>query len=310
MNRSFLSVFSVLLWFFTLVHTHELCAQNTNAGISNDTTHSFKTKPLIAAASVLYIGSLFGLNEMWYKDYPRSGFHFINDNKEWLQMDKAGHATSAYSIGRISYESLRWTGISEKRSIWIGGVSSLLYLSTVEAFDGFSAQWGASAGDMVANVLGSSIFVTQQLFWHEQKVQLKWSYHASPYAKHNPAQLGKNTLTRILKDYNGQTYWLSVNIASLGMQNSKIPNWLNIAFGYGAEGMTGAYSNIGSFNGSQIPDNLRRRQFYISPDINISKIKTKSKALHWLLSSAGFLKFPLPGLVLENQKIRFVPICF
>ena len=35
--------------------------------------------------------TLIGLNQVWYADYPRSDFHFINDNAEWLQMDKVGH---------------------------------------------------------------------------------------------------------------------------------------------------------------------------------------------------------------------------
>jgi hypothetical protein len=32
---------------------------------------------------------------------PRSDFHFINDNAEWLQMDKAGHIYSSYHLGRL-----------------------------------------------------------------------------------------------------------------------------------------------------------------------------------------------------------------
>jgi hypothetical protein len=40
----------------------------------------------------------------WFKptlvyDYPI--FHFINDNAEWLQMDKAGHIYSSYHLGRL-----------------------------------------------------------------------------------------------------------------------------------------------------------------------------------------------------------------
>ena len=29
----------------------------------------------------------------------RSNFHFINDNKEWLQMDKIGHMSVSYYSG-------------------------------------------------------------------------------------------------------------------------------------------------------------------------------------------------------------------
>jgi hypothetical protein len=40
--------------------------------------------------AVLASGALIGLNQLWYSDYPKSEFHFINDNADWLQMDKGG----------------------------------------------------------------------------------------------------------------------------------------------------------------------------------------------------------------------------
>ena len=47
----------------------------------------------------------------------------------------------------------------------------------------------------------------------------------------------------MLKDYNGQTYWLSANLKSF-FKKSNVPTWLNISVGYGAEGMFGATENI------------------------------------------------------------------
>ena len=60
--------------------------------------------------AVLYAGSMSGLYFLWYAGYPQSSFHFYNDNAEWLQMDKAGHAASAYNVGMIGYEALRLAG--------------------------------------------------------------------------------------------------------------------------------------------------------------------------------------------------------
>ncbi len=299
-----------LIWFLIPMGRVMLFGQSNENQVAEYSTSPKKTAIVITSASLLYAGSIIGLNELWYKDYPRSSFHFINDNKEWLQMDKAGHFTSAYYIGRVGYETLKWSGMNEKKSIWIGGASGLVYLTTVEIFDGFSAQWGASNGDMIANAAGSALFISQQLLWHEQRLQLKWSFHSSPYAKYNPAQMGKNFTERILKDYNGQTYWLSANVSSFGLQETRFPKWLNIAVGYGAEGMTGGNANTGVLNGISVPDSERRRQFYISPDIDLSKIKVKSKTLHWVLSSIGFIKIPMPGLLIEKEKLRFIPICF
>ena len=56
--------------------------------------------------------------------------------------------------------------------------------------------------------------ITQEIYWNEQKIQLKYSYAKSFLTKKNPEQLGENLLQNILKDYNGQTYWISVDIYS------------------------------------------------------------------------------------------------
>ncbi len=37
-----------------------------------------------------------GLYSAWYSNYPQTNFHFFNDNNEWKQVDKVGHAYSAY----------------------------------------------------------------------------------------------------------------------------------------------------------------------------------------------------------------------
>src|ERR1700742_236943 len=47
-----------------------------------------------------YGGSLIILNNTWYKNYPRSSFHTFNDDGEWLQVDKFGHAWTAYNAGK------------------------------------------------------------------------------------------------------------------------------------------------------------------------------------------------------------------
>jgi len=60
-------------------------------------------KGIIAVESIATVTSLTGLSVLWYADYPHTSFHFINDNSEWLQMDKAGHLTTAYFITKTSY---------------------------------------------------------------------------------------------------------------------------------------------------------------------------------------------------------------
>ena len=83
-------------------------------------THSKLIKVVVAEAT-LYAGSMITLNSMWYKNYPKSKFHFFNDNHEWLQMDKIGHSTTAYHTGRLGYELFKYAGLNEKQATWAGG---------------------------------------------------------------------------------------------------------------------------------------------------------------------------------------------
>lgn len=225
-------------------------------------------------------------------------------------MDKMGHFTTTYYISKLGYNTLRWSGLTEKQSVLYGGGIGIMYLTVVEILDGFSSEWGFSPGDMTANTLGAGLFVGEQLLWKEQRIQLKWSFHQTQYAQYRPDLLGKNLGEQWLKDYNGQTYWFSANIKSFLKKESKFPVWLNLAVGYGAEGMTGAAYNSLMYNGKIIPLYNRYRQFYLSGDIDFSRIKTRSKTLHLILNALSFIKIPFPTLEFSQGKIIGHPLYF
>ncbi|MFW5835737.1 MAG: DUF2279 domain-containing protein, partial [bacterium] len=83
--------------------------------------------------NAVYIGyaagvtaSYTGLYHIWYKKNGLSDFSFLNDNNHWLQMDKVGHANTAYQIGNYGSSLLRWAGVNDRAAIWQGGLSGLL----------------------------------------------------------------------------------------------------------------------------------------------------------------------------------------
>jgi hypothetical protein len=272
-----------------------------------------KKVPFIAAANgIAYGGTMIALYATWYKNYPQSNFHFFNDNKEWLQVDKAGHTWSAYTEGRACIAMWEWAGLPRKKSIWIGGLSGLGYQTIIEVLDGFSSEWGFSWGDYVGNVTGSALLIGQELGWKEQRLQLKFSSHRYSYGNDILRQrandiYGVDLPQRILKDYNAQTYWLSANIHSF-FKGTTIPAWINFAVGYGAEGMFGAVDNKWTGRNG-IPydySNIKRyRQFYIAPDIDLTRIKVKSKFLKTTLFILNSFKWPTPSLELSNNKIKW-----
>lgn len=275
------------------------------------TTKVSKKRLLLVAGTetILATGSLIALNEVWYKDYPRSSFHTFNDNQEWLGMDKVGHMQTAYTTGRISYGLLRWCNLPYKKSIWIGGLTGFVYQTAIEVLDGYSAEWGFSTGDILANASGSALFISQQLVWNEQRIVPKFGFQRSGFAEYRPAILGTNYAEQLIKDYNGQTYWLSVNIASFLKEDTRVPKWLNLAVGYGATGMTGGHANPAMRNAAGNSITFERtRQYYLSFDIDLTRIKTKSRLLRTVFNTFGFLKIPAPGIELNKHGIR--PLIF
>ena len=109
--------------------------------------------------------------------------------------------------------------------------------------------------------------------------------------------MGETLPQQILKDYNGQTYWLSANVYSF-QKESKMPKWLNLAFGYGAEGMISGDNNT-TQNSSQNTE--RYRQFYFSLDADLTKIQTKSHFLKTFLSILNSIKIPSPTIEISSR---------
>ena len=272
----------------------------------SDTLNKKRLKTLVISEVVIGSATLIGLNQIWYADYPRSNFHFINDNAEWLQMDKVGHVFSSYHLGSFGANALKWVGANRKSQLIYGATLGLAFITTVEVFDGYSANWGASWGDVAANVSGTALYVSQELLWKEQRIVPKFSFHTTPYASARPNVLGNSVQEQILKDYNGQTYWLSANIYSFA-KSSKIPKWLNIAVGYGAEGMiTG---NDEFTNTIFLPESKRYRQFYLSLDVDLTKIETKSHFVKTVLTIFNTIKIPAPTFEIKGSggtKLHFI----
>jgi hypothetical protein len=273
-------------------------ASRAGDSIQPDTAgiHKGRLAGVLIAQGTLYVASVTGLYYAWYRDYPQSSFHLFNDGNEWMQVDKCGHAITAYYISRIGYSTYRWSGVKENRAAWFGGLLSLAYMLNIEMLDGFSAEWGFSSGDFAANTLGSMIFVGQQLTWHEQRFSLKYSFHQTKYAQYRSDLMGDNLIQNMIKDYNGQSYWISGNISSFLPPGSKFPKWLNIAAGYGAEGMTGASGNALNQNGQPVPEFPRYRQFFLSLDVDLTRIPTKSKVLKGIFNVLSFIKIPAPAI--------------
>ncbi len=285
-NIFFVSIFIILI----LIPSEG----KTQSSAKVDTTHRLRTT--ILAASTFYAGTIAYSYYSWYKDTPNSKFHWHNDNSSWLQLDKFGHTTTSYVFSEYSYNVLRWAGLDNKKAAIYGALIGFGSLTSIEIFDGFHSIWGASWGDLIADACGPLLFSSQQIAWKEQRMRIKFSYLPSNrYAPLNPSILGDNHFERIISDYNSQTYWLSVNMASfLPLSSSRFPKWLNLAFGYGGQGL--AVSPQYDDSGDILPDYIRTREYSLSLDVDLTKIPTHSKPLKILFKVASFIKIPFPRI--------------
>ncbi|WP_084165647.1 DUF2279 domain-containing protein [Dyadobacter crusticola] len=258
---------------------------------------------IFAAQSALYLGTIYGLSKSWYKQ-PLTHFTIQDDTREWLQMDKMGHVYTSYQIARHTAELYKKTGISKRQMLVYGAISGVIFQTPIEILDGFSPDYGFSPGDMVANLTGSVLFLGQVALWDEVRIHPKFSFHSTSLSKVRPELLGKSWSESWLKDYNGQTYWLSASPRSF-FQESKWPAWLCFSLGYGIQDMVSAEPHKSIEMGYR-----PYRQYYLSLDIDLTQIKSRSKFVRTIGFLVNSLKIPAPALQFSRNGIGFKPLYF
>ncbi len=254
----------------------------------------------IAGETSLYLGSMVYLQYVWYKDTERVPFHFYNDNAGYLQVDKFGHAFGSYIESYVGYYWMRHAGVRKNKALLFGGTLGFILQTPIEIYDGIYDGWGFSWGDMVANAAGSALLIGQELAWNEQVVKLKFSFHRSRYADDSNGMLGDTYLQSLLYDYNGHSYWLSTGLNRF-VKSPHIPDWLNVAAGYSANGMYGEFENYETWGGHPLPQAQRYRQFLLSLDIDWPEIETNSKFLNAVFDGMFFIKLPFPTFEVNSR---------
>lgn len=284
-----------------------------------DTVHNKRLLTVSIIGATTYTASLLALNEFWYKDFERESFHTFNDWGEWENMDKFGHAYSAYFQSKLFFEAVRWTGVSHKNSAIAAFAFSTLAQTSIEFLDSKSSRWGWSWHDVAFNTGGSLLFSAQEILWSEQKFKLKFSYTPVNYSNtlitNNGVtssindraieSFGDGFAERLVKDYNAQTIWLSMNLKSIfAPKSSKFPAWFNIAVGYGAQDLLGAFGNgwrRNNINFNPGEDFNRTKQLYISFDIDLERLPIKNRFLRGVFKVINIIKIPSPTLEFNTR---------
>ncbi|MEM7372424.1 MAG: DUF2279 domain-containing protein [Bacteroidota bacterium] len=259
-----------------------------------DSLNKSRLYTVLGTETGIYVGGLSYLSFIWYKDHERVPFHWYDDSKGYLQMDKAGHAYGAYQESYTAYYALRWAGVDKKKALWFGGPIGLIFQTPIEVFDGLYEGWGFSWPDMAANAAGMALFMGQEALWEEQRILMKFSYSPSIYPQYHRI-LGETHAERFFLDYNGHSYWLSGNLKALS-KIDQLPPWLNLAIGYSANGMIKEFENPRYYLGQPFPHLERYRQYILSLDVDFTRIPTRRKWLRTTFRLLNLIKMPFPGI--------------
>ena len=267
---------------------------------SDSTRTPGNIKRVVKQSAVIYTAGMATLSLAWY-DLERQPFTWFNDASEWKQMDKAGHFSTTFFLSRVTTLHLKNSGMNPSKAALTGSLISIFALSSIEILDGFSPAYGASVSDIGANVLGGLFYLIQQNQGNDPIVYPKFSFYPSGLASQRPSMLGKNFTEQILKDYNGQTYWMSVDMDRV----SRFPRWLNLAVGYGASDMIYARDQQNLEAGF-----MPYRKWMLGIDIDLSDIPTKHKALKNLFSVVKIIRIPAPAIEFSRDKLSLHPFFF
>jgi len=287
------------IFLFAFLFSHQI-----NWGQSSPQDSIPTKKRVILSSSLIglgYASSLIALNGVWYKEFPKSKFHFFNDGSNWMQMDKFGHGFSGYLLSQKAGDLYRWSGV-KKSYPWIGFGIGMSYLGALEFMDAYSQGWGFSTYDVLANFSGGALYLSQELIFKKQLVLPKFSFFPTKYADYRPEVLGKNFPEQLLKDYNGQTYWFSFPIGGFAPSVKKL-NWLCLSLGYSVDQkLVGDQDAYLDFRAS--------RQLLVSLDIDLTRLPIKNPTLKKVLAQLNMIKIPFSALMIQQGNLSFKPISF
>ena len=218
----------------------------------------------------------------WWKDNRRP-FHFQEDLKYGLHVDKLGHFYGASALTFMIDKSLLWADMPESHAILWGAAGALAFQTFLEVEDGLST-WGFDRVDFASDLAGSFWPVAQYHIPALQNYNMKFSYHKSDLLNEPGGSGFKGQKHLVFDDYEGQTIWLSVNVHNLlpDAVSGFWPAWLCLAPGYGARNIAGAHPY---------------RVYFVALDLDTRKIiPSDTPFLKTLGEVLNFIHLPMPAV--------------
>ena len=257
---------------------------------------------LVSSSLILALGgSYLYIENSWWSE-KQIAFHFDNgsDKVYALNVDKAGHFIGGLQAADLFSESMRWAGMNKKQALWLGAAFGSGLQLAIEMKDAYAPYWGFSTLDLTIGSAGALLPIAKYYSPTLRVFDAKISY----WKQHNTywdleRQRGKIPNKYAWQDdYVNQTYWISIDLNHF---NEKIPEWLNIAIGFGLDETQYLIEHNAKMGGNN--------EWYIGLDYDIPKILQKwnspivKKIKHWL----NYFHFPAPTIRI-SPKTEFYPL--
>lgn len=213
---------------------------------------------------------------------------FMKENSLYASnYDKALHLFGGVVSSDMISSGLRLQGYGKEKSVLLGASLSTLFYLFIEFEDAHISYLGFDAIDLTASVLGSGYPVLQHYVPFLNSFTPKFSYHSSGINTTMPNQYSP----QFLSDHEGQTYWVGMTVADLLPSSSRAsyPRWLGAAAGF-------SMRNLG---------HNTRQEYYITIDIDLREIDTKSHFVNTILKTLNYIHFPMPGIKFAQGKPQF-----
>jgi len=248
------------------------------------------------AVATTFVGGNLALYEYFRRAWwsgERAKRFTINweQDDQFRQADKFGHALGGYHLARAGTDLLRAACASDRSAVLWGSLYAAAFQLQIELWDATQAKYGFSPNDVLANTAGTLYHVAQRAYPTLRHVKPTFSYSPSA-AYRNRATFAPGSPSVELRpslDYSGQTYWMSADVKALLPADLK-PYWpgiVRLSFGHSitdfADPETGDWSTA-------------EHQLLLSLDLDPEKLPGNHPVWKFVKHQLSYYRFPAPAL--------------
>lgn len=198
--------------------------------------------------------------------------------------DYLEHIAVSYELSQVAALAWEWACAPPVTAAWLGAATAFAVMLPKKIVDGFHAT-GFETSKNLANAVGSLLPVARSLWPAARTVSLKaWYWPSAEFRHRTPG-----SEPRLLSDYAGQRYYLSLNPRRAGFGPAWWPRWLGVAVGHSTPAWV-----------TEVP---ARHEYYAALDLELRGLPVTARWWPPLAAVLDQIHFPAPGVRLVNGRL-------